>query len=158
MRKWEKIKGLDALKALRAEPEKWLPVPGTEGFHPRRNEYGEYNIGWNAGIIDGNRMFYAEVWATDGITMLTMYFSDKGIENCSKKEIDTLLQSSEYYSPREGYTGPQAEKFSDPQGNGFYSANIAVGYEDEIYIDGANIIPFSVLNEFNGYNEKGEEI
>lgn len=158
MCKWDKIKGLDAIKALRAEPDKWLHTPVTTSFIPRVNEHGEYNIGWNAGIVEGNRLFYAEVWATDGITMLTMNFSAKGIEEYSEKEIDTLLQNSGYYTAREGHKLPQIAKLSDGEGGQFFNVNIAVGYEDEIYIDGANIYPFSILNEFNGYNEKGEKI
>lgn len=142
--------GLDVIRESKKPDNGWLPmIDSAYRIVKNRNEYGDVNIGWNAGLIGENRPFYAECWATDGITMLTVYFSTKGIEDYTDEQVDKLLVDAGYYTHREKSYGVQAMKFTDGNGNEFFSANIAVGDEDDVFIDGATIYPFKILNEYN---------
>ena len=67
---------------------------------PERNEYGEVNIGWWAGLIDERRTFFSECWAVDGITMLTIVVSTEGIEDKTPEQLDEMFQKAGYYKQR----------------------------------------------------------
>jgi len=66
-----------------------------------------------------------------------------------------LIDDAKIYTPLKGYSSPSAApKFTDSNGNEFYSVNICVGVPDEpAVIEGALIYSFSELNKFNGYEE-----
>ncbi len=89
--------------------------------------------------------------------MLTLYFSDEGIEDYDAAQVEKLFTDIGYYRPREGFESKGTDslmKFTDGQGNEFFSFNVAVGVEDEpARITGAIIYPFSILNEFNSENQ-----
>ena len=141
--------GIDVLRECRCKGSKLLPiVSDARREMPSRNEYGEVNIGWNAGVMDGNRPYFAECWATDGITMLTVFISTKGIEDMPHAEIAQKFADTGYYIPRENAHKPTVMEFTDTAGNGFFSINIAVGNEDEVFLDGAPILAPGVLNEY----------
>lgn len=92
--------GIDVLKACDRSGSDLLPiVADARREMPSRNEYGEVNIGWNAGVMDGNRPYFAECWATDGITMLTVFISTKGIEDMPHAEIAQKFADTGYYFP-----------------------------------------------------------
>ncbi len=38
------------------------------------------NVGWNHGLLDGNRPYFMESWAADWITMPTIFISCIGLE------------------------------------------------------------------------------
>ena len=71
---YDKIKLLDL---FRLNPEMFLPLvdhawkifpeedPGTEWYDDK-----QVNIGWDTGLLEGNRPYFLEAWATCGITML----------------------------------------------------------------------------------------
>ncbi len=50
-----KFEGLDLIKEVRANPERYLPMVDHTEEVPRRNEYGDVNIGWNAGLLEESR-------------------------------------------------------------------------------------------------------
>lgn len=150
----EKLMGLDFIKEYRAHPERYLPFVDRTGVTPGRNEYGEVNIGWNAGLLKDGRPFFAECWAVDQITTLTFYFSTRGIENITRVEMDKLLLDSGYFTYRdEKHYLPFVETFGkseDSEYDQFYSVGVTVGVEDEpAFIDGAPIISWKKLNEYN---------
>lgn len=145
------LSGLELIKSYRANPDKYYPMAYHMEEVPGRNEYGEVNIGWNAGLLDKKRPFFVECWAVDQMTMLTVYFSTKKIEDMSAEELDRWLQDVGYYSNRnENHLVPTVNKFKKPDGDEFFSINIGVGIEDEpAWINGAPVIPWNVLNEYN---------
>ena len=151
-----KLSGLELIKDYREHPEKYLPMIDHTGQTPERNEYGEVNIGWNAGLLEENRPFFVECWTVDHITMLTIYVSAKGIENKTPDELDRWFQDIAYYSYRdtgEDYGPPEVRTFTNPQKDEFFSINIGVGVDEEpALIEGALIKPWSVLNEYNRLN------
>lgn len=145
------LTGLELIKAYRANPEQYLPMVDRTGETPARNEYGEYNIGWNAGLLEENRPYFVECWAVDQITMLTIYVSTKGIEDKTAEELDQWFQEIGYFSYRDKkYYPAEIRTFNNPKGDEFFSINITVGVEDGPgLIDGAPILPWSILNEYN---------
>ena len=81
----EKILLLDT---IRNHPEDFLPIVDhawkvfpamTKGTDWRDDP--EYDLGWDAGLLDGKRPYFAESWATGGITMRTYFVSAKGMED-----------------------------------------------------------------------------
>jgi len=145
------LTGLNLVKDYRAHPEKYLPMIDHTEHVPRRNEYGDVNIGWNAGLLEENRPYFVECWAADGITMLTIFISTRGIEDKTPDELTKWFLDIGYFSFVDGgYQTAEIGTFTNPEGNTFFSINIAVGVEDEpARIEGAQIYPWSVLNSFN---------
>ena len=153
------MKGLEVLKKFKTGESGWLPlIDYAYSVIPPKNEYGEVNIGWNAGILENKRLFFSVCWATDGITMLTMYLSAKGIEDYTGPQIEKLFVDLGYYKPKPGHECNSSGgllKFSDKNGNKFFSFNVVVGVEDEpAEIEGGNIYSLSLLNEHNSGNKE----
>ena len=153
------MQAVDAIREYRNNKEKYLPLIDHEKEHFQSRSYcGDdlgytVNIGWNCGFI-GHRPYFYECWATEGITMLTVFLSTIGIEDASVQDLEKLLiEEGKIYTPIEGYSSPAlAPKFTDGNGNEFYSINICVGIEDEPpVIDGAPLYWFSTLNQLNGH-------
>lgn len=148
------LTGLDFIKEYRAHPERYLPFVDRTGETPSQNEYVEINIGWNAGLLSDGRPFFTECWAVDQITMLTFYFSTKDIENITPEEMDKLLLDSGYFTYRNpDHALPTISSFgrlSNSRYDEFYSVGITVGVDEEpALIDGAPIISWNKLNEYN---------
>ena len=62
-----KLEGLALIKDYRKNPDKYLPAIDHTEEVPAVNEYGERNIGWYAGLLEENRIFFA-VLASGGIS------------------------------------------------------------------------------------------
>ena len=153
------MRGIEDLREYRCNREKYLPmVADAEKIFEDRVEYKgnvEVNIGWNCGFV-GNRPYFMELWATDGITILTILLSTIGIEDYSVSDLETMLiDEGDIYSRKEGYISPgRVPKYIDRNGNEFFSINVTVGIEDEpALIDGAPVFPFSILNRFNSEDQ-----
>ena len=145
------------LNIFRLNPEKFLPIvdhawkefpdvdPGTEWYDDK-----EVNLGWDTGLLDGNRPYFLEGWATNGITMLTYFVSTIGIEDATTEELVKMLTDAglfRLYDPEHPRTSVM--KFEDDSGNEFFSVNVTVGVEDETYLNGGRVYPFRPLNEYN---------
>ena len=151
-RRWTgMLSGMDLIKAYRANPDHYLPMIDHTEEVPGRNEYGEYNIGWNAGLLDATRPYFVECWAVDQITMLTIYVSAEGIEEKTAAELDQWLQDVGYFSYLDKkYWPAEVKTFENQDGNEFFAISITVGIEDEpALITGAQILSWSKLNEYN---------
>ena len=131
-------------------PGKYLPmVDHAWQTFPSRNEFDEVNVGWNAGLIDGNRPYFCECWA-DGFTAITYFISIKGIEDYTPGQLEEMLGNAGIISyNRPDHYETSVMVFTDHSGNEFYSVNLVVGVEDDIYTDGGMIFSFSYLNSFN---------
>ena len=148
---------IEMLKMFRLNPDKFLPIVdhalkvfpdkdmGTEWY-----DDPEYNLGWDTGLLDRNRPYFMECWATNGITMLTCFISTKGIENATEEELVKKLTDEGLFR----FLNPEGQsasimKFEDDHGNVFFSVNIEVGIEDELYVEGGRMYPYAPLNEYN---------
>ncbi len=147
------------LKMFRLNPDKFLPIVdhawkvfpdkdmGTEWY-----DDPEYNLGWDTGLLDGNRPYFMECWATNGITMLTYFVSTKGIENASTEDLVKMLTDAglfRFLNPDPDKPGASVMKFEDDHENVFFSINITVGIEDELFVEGGRMYPYAPLNEYN---------
>ncbi len=141
--------GMDLIRAYDEHPEKFLPMNKPDNEVPPRNEYDETNIGWYAGLLDENRPFFAECWAVDGMTVLTMFVSTLGIENETPEELEQRFLNRGYYRKREGTDRAPAVRTFAADGNEFYSINVTVGVDDEpAVIEGATILSWNVYNRY----------
>ena len=69
------MSAVECVKEYRDNKDKYLPLIDHETMtFETRNEFDDLNIGWNCGFI-GNRPYFLECWATEGITMITIYFN-----------------------------------------------------------------------------------
>ena len=146
------------LKEYREHPEKYFPlidhawkcfVAKDTGEYPW--DAPEYNIGWNVGVICGNRPFFLECWATWGITMLTYFVSVKGIEEYGEKELLKMLEEARLVKVLDmEHPRTTVMKVNDDHGNEFFSVNIVCGDEKGTYIKGGMIYSYKFLNEYNG--------
>ena len=151
------------LKEYRAHPEKYFPLIDHAWKCFAEKDTGEnpwddpeYNIGWNAGVIGGNRPFFLECWATCGITMLTYFVSVKGIEEYGETELLKMLEEErlvKVLDPEHPRT--TAVKVNDDHGNEFFSVNIVCGDEHGTYIKGGTIYAYKFLNAFNREEKDG---
>ena len=146
-----KLEGLALIKDYRKNPDKYLPAIDHTEEVPAVNEYGERNIGWYAGLLEENRIFFAENWCVDHITMLTIFVSTKGIKDKTEEELIQWFQDIGYISFRNGNEPAiGVNTFKTKSGDEFYSINITVGIDDEpAQIDGAPVYGWAVLNEYN---------
>ncbi|MDO4961348.1 MAG: hypothetical protein Q4E57_05790 [Eubacteriales bacterium] len=151
------LKGLDVIKAYRTGKTGWLPMRDKkEQVSSGMNEYDEYDIGWNAGVIDGNRPYFVECWHTSGITTLTIYVTTKDLGDLTHKQLADRFVEIGYYTPRENAYTPEIRVIHDDDGNEYLSINIVAIYKDEPYIEGGAIYDYYILNKYNRQSEKPE--
>ena len=151
------------LKELREYPDKYLPMvdhawrtfsekdEGTKWYDDT-----EYNIGWDAGLLEGNRPYFLECWATNGITMLTYFVSTDGIGEATDEDLIKMLEKADLFRILDP-SRPRAQvmKF-DSGGKEFFSVNITAGDENGTYVEGGSSYSFRYLNEFNEKNSRKE--
>ena len=153
------------LEEYRKYPEKYLPLTDHAWKHFEKVDYGTewyddpwYNLGWDAGLLEGNRPYFLECWATCGITMLTYFVSTEGIEGYGVPELLAMLEKAKLVKVLDPANPRTAvKKFRDDSGREFFSINITVGVEDETYVSGGTMYPFAALNRYNRKREKEEK-
>ena len=135
--------------------DRYLPmIDHAWQIFPQRSEYGEVNIGWDAGLIAEKRPYFCECWA-EGYTVLTYFISTKGIEDYTPEQLENLLRESGIIWYKEpGIRHPDVQIFSDNSGQVFFSVNYLVGDDDGTYTEGGIIFAFSILNDFNKTRKK----
>jgi len=144
----------EILTDIRLHPENYFPlVDHAEWHHESRTKAGDVNIGWNIGLLEGNRPWFGECWSTEGITMLTYFISTRDMEDRTPEQLRLLLEEAGIvkFIDTDHDNTPAVMKFTDGKGNEFYSVNITVGVEDEIYTtrDSGIVYSFRELNRFN---------
>ena len=150
------------LEEYRKHPEKYLPLMDHAWKQFEKVDYGEnwyddpwHNLGWDAGLLEGNRPYFLECWATCGITMLTYFVSTEGIEENGVPELLAMLEKAKVVKvldPSRQRTG--VRKFEDDHGKEFFSINIVAGDEEGTYTSGGRIYSFAALNRYNRNREK----
>ncbi len=151
---YDKIK---MLNVFRSNPDRFLPVidhawkvfpdvdRGTEWY-----DDPEYNLGWDAGFLGADRPYFMEAWATNGITMLTYFVSVKGIENATTEDLVKMLTEAGLFRILKPGNNPvSVMKFEDDHENEFFSINVTIGVEDDLYVEGGRMYPYAPLNEYN---------
>ncbi len=146
--------GIEFLREYRAHPDRYMPLCShqTKYFPPKEEDTWdpEYNVGWNAGLIEGNRPYFAECWATSGITIMTYFVVAEGWKEFREKELLEKLAKADLIHVKDPlHPQTTAVIFRDTDGKEYFSINVTVGVEEETYVSGGLIYPCHVLNEFN---------
>ena len=154
--------GIRFLEEYRAHPEKYLPLADHAWKLYEKVDYGEewyddpwYNLGWDAGLLEGNRPYFMILWATCGITILTCHVSAEGIGEYGVPELLAMQEKAKLVKVLDP-SRPRTDimKYRDGSGNEFFSVNICVGDENETYAMGGAAYSFAELNRFNRKREK----
>ena len=145
----------ELLTEIRIHPDRYEPlVDHAEWHHEGRTEAGDVNIGWNIGLLEGNRPWFGECWAREGITMLTYFISTGGMENYTPEQLQRMLEVPGIirFTDPEDDNLPTVRKITDGKGNEFFSVNFLVGVDEEeahVTRDSGIVYPFRELNRFN---------
>ena len=153
------------LKKYRENPGKYLPMTDQAWKQYKKVDYGEnwyddpwYNLGWDAGLLDGTRPYFMIGWATCGITILTYHVSAEGIGEYGDGELLAMLEKAKLVKVLDpAHPRTQTMKYTDDGGNAFFSVNITAGDEEGTYVSGGMMYSFSALNKLNRENKKQYE-
>ncbi len=88
------------------------------------------NIGYNEGVINKNRPYRLEVWASHNITNATIFISKKDLEDKTHRELKRLIECSgliEIITDDIYITDVE-----DSEGNIFYSINVPLEDKDGV--------------------------
>lgn len=101
-------------------------------------------------MSDG-RAFRAEMWAQAGLSVLTIFFSTKGMGDLDQQKIKELVVGEGLASFRqEAPERCDSRKFIDDADNELWSVNIVIGYEDSTFLaTSPPILPYSRQGEPN---------
>jgi hypothetical protein len=106
------------------------------------DEDGVLDIGYRLGRLRDGRAYRLECWRMDALEMVTLMFSEQGLEECTREEIMLLVRGEELLR-FEGSPRVQAARVRDDVGQGMWSVNLALR-------DGKRV--FATLNvELNRY-------
>ena len=121
------------------------PAPDRSKFTPLtvKDESGTMDIGWNEGVTNEGRPYRAEMWTFDGVSMITIFLSSKGIKNKSKEDLIKYLENEgliNYFGEKKFL---RCELIEDDAGNAMWSLNITIGDDEETFADtGFGIKPY----------------
>ena len=142
------------LEKFRDHPDRYLPVV-DQAWHvfPRSTDDGpdrEVNIGWDTGLLEKNRPYFMECWATCGITILTYFIPTAGIGDASQEDLLGMLTGAGLFRLKEPENpSVSVVRITDGQGNEFFAVNVAVGDEEHTFLEGGPVWPYGPLNEYN---------
>jgi hypothetical protein len=145
---------LDRYSAIALQPKFPIPDRSKRPVRKQKDEDGIVDIGWCDGALSDGRAFRGEMWSQDQVSMLTIFFSTKGIEDLDSDAICQLLRDEHlvlFKQPTEATRYCSALKWTDDGRNEFWSVNIVVGVDDEksLLKDSHLIFPYSKSGEPN---------
>jgi hypothetical protein len=117
------------------------PKPDRSQFKPNLSKTPEddvLDLGWQEGALRDGRPFRGEYWCQDQISMITFFFSTIGLENASREDLKLLLVSENLIQFKPGRARVDARKIMDSSANEMWSVNVAVGDEDETFVEGGH--------------------
>ena len=150
-----KLEGTDFLVEYRAHPERYLPLTDDQYKHfDRWEEQILLNEYWGAGLLEGNRPYFLEVWKVFGVRTLTVIVSAEGT---TQEEIVRMIIRAGLLSSRT----PEKVEFNfkptvDDHGNKFIGVNAVISKEtddsfEQYYHWMGNVFSFDKLDELNNY-------
>src|SRR5690606_33095982 len=109
------------------------PIPDRSHHTPSltKDEDGVIDIGWCDGVLADGRPFRLEMWAQDGVSALTIFFSTKELTELDDERTKKLVVEEglvAFHDREKAFCTPQ--KFVDRAGREMWSVNIVVG-DDE---------------------------
>lgn len=121
-----------AMAAPEAEPAYPFPVRDP---HPSRGDTGSVEAGWDTGKFADGRPYLVECWAENQMTVLSFFFSDRGLEDRKGDDFADLLEEEGILRWVGGMREVSAKRIEDQAGQGVWSASVLVGFEDEVFIE-----------------------
>ncbi len=113
-----------------------IPDRGAQKVNLVRSEDGIRDLGWCEGVLADGRAFRAEFWTQDGISLLTFFFSQIGLEAASGEALFELVNKEGLVRSKPRVRPSfSAVAWTDPHGAVFWSLNVTVGTEDETYLE-----------------------
>ena len=93
------------------------------------------DIGWDSGKLADGRPYVVECWAQDQVTMLTYFFSTRGLETATEDDFRRLLVSEGLLRFTSERRSVASHPWVDPSGNELWSVNVAVGDDNNAYVE-----------------------
>ncbi|NOX85025.1 MAG: hypothetical protein GXO86_03515 [Chlorobi bacterium] len=111
------------------------PKPDRSDYTPNfvKDDYEQVDIGWNEGVLFDGRPYRVEGWFMDHITMVTYFFSTKGMENYTDDMFAELLTKEGLIEILSEENPIEADIITDAAGNEMWSVNVAIGTDDKQY-------------------------
>ncbi len=113
-----------------------FPVPDRtkQPVNRTKDADGVIDVGWCEGVLSDGRPFRAEIWAQGGISMLTFFFSARGIEGLSADALVERLVAENLLGFRAGARrSTTVRPFNDGAAD-LWSVNVVVGDEDGTFL------------------------
>ena len=147
------MEGIDFLREYRANPGKYLPLSEDQYKHFEKWEDEIIrNHCWGAGLLEGNRPYFAECWSIFGVSTITVLVS---AEDAEGTDIVRMIQEAglvECVNPEKAKI--TIKKATEENGNVFYGINTVTGSEKDgqyLFWKGP-IHTYEELDELNGYD------
>ena len=127
-------KGIAFLKEYRANPEKYLPMVDHQYKHfDEWDDEITRNLCWDAGILEGNRPYFAECWKIFQTVSVTVFFSSRGFEKVKNDLFYflELVQAGLIAPVRKDLDHIKVLRYTDGEGNEFISFNCVLSIEGQ---------------------------
>jgi hypothetical protein len=115
------------------------PVPNRSRFVPNRiktDDNPTLDVGWDQGAFSDGRPYRVECWAEDGMTCITILFSNLGLEGFTKADFCRFFVTEgllHFRDPQRAYVN--GVPFQDDDGHPIWSVTVVIGLEDELLVD-----------------------
>lgn len=137
--------------AIALQPKYPIPDRSKQRVNLVKDDEGVLDIGWCDGVMSDGRPFRAEMWAQDGISALTIFFSTADLDPEDDAAAVRLAQKEGLVKMKAGAEDRiSARTWTDDAGRVVWSVNVVVGYDDESFTeDSVPIFPLSRTGEPN---------
>jgi len=92
-----------------------------------------HNIGYHEGVLSDGRPYRLECWAMDQITNITVFTSTIDLEKSSRKQVLDYLENEGIFTRLNGEDYGYVTKFEDSKGNEFFSVNLVIADDEEMF-------------------------
>ena len=135
--------------AIVLQPKFPIPFLDHNKSEPQNDDEGITEIGWCDGVLADGRPFRAEMWAQDQVSMLTIFFSEVGLEQHDQDVLRKLVEAEGLITfAAQPSCIFESSIIKDDAGNRMWSVNIPVGDEDHTFLVGSvPIFRYSGVNE-----------
>lgn len=132
-------------------PKYPTPNRSKQTLNHVKDEDGILDIGWSEGVLADGRAYRAEMWAQDGVSMLTFFFSSAEIADLDQDQLKERVVAEGLVAFKPGAREICGAKLcADDADEPMWSINVFVGAEDESCLAGSvPIWPYAGKGEAN---------
>jgi hypothetical protein len=136
--------------ATTLQPRFPIPNRSKQPVRMKKDEDGVIDVGWCDGVLSDGRPFRAEMWAQDQVSMLTIFFSARDLENYDDAAMCDFVAREQLVAFEPGKQFCSSRQYVDDGENAMWSVNIVVGDDSETFLTGSvPIFPYSRCGEPN---------